>query len=281
MHTDEIWQIILESENWSELRFALMCRVSSDDQKKHGVSMEIQEQRLTALMNEMKVTHYTLFKRDEGKTATTTENRHDYNYIINNLDKYDVILCTKLDRWSRNPLDMLMCLKRLNTIFYTIDESYDYRKSNEWTMMMILLIISYAETLKTSERVQDIHLQRFKEGTLLSRPPLGFKIIKDGNNRKIIIDNELAKKILFAFKETLKGTSYKEICSTISYNTKKNNKNIIVNLSPQGYYNMIKNPIYKGYIKYNNELKELKDIPTIVPKDIWDKANSILKKHNS
>ena len=141
MQIDEIWDLLLNSKDWNKLRFALYCRVSSDDQKKYGVSMEIQEKRLIALMEEMKVIHYKIFKGDEGKSATSIKNRHNYNHIINHLDDLDVILATKLNRWSRNPSDLLYCLQALkSTVLYTLDEQYDYRESTDWPPMMIISV---------------------------------------------------------------------------------------------------------------------------------------------
>ena len=88
-------------------RAALYIRVSTEEQAKHGYSLEAQEKKLKAYSKEhgYKVADIYI---DEGKSARKAyTKRPEFMRMMDDVkaDKIDVILFIKLDRWFRNIYD--------------------------------------------------------------------------------------------------------------------------------------------------------------------------------
>lgn len=112
-------------------------------------------------------------------------------------------------------------------------------------------------------RVKDVRKMRFNKGLFPARPPFGYKSIKI--DKKVIgfkIHKKEAKIVSECFKMTLEGYSYSYICKNLK-------------LKPQSYYNIIKNKVYCGYIKFEGEeRKGTHDI--IISEEVYNKINNSL-----
>lgn len=82
-------------------RVALYIRVSTEEQALHGDSIEAQKQALIeySQKNQYKIIDYYI---DDGFTATSL-NRPSLQRLLKDVreDKIDLIIFTKIDRWSR------------------------------------------------------------------------------------------------------------------------------------------------------------------------------------
>mgnify|MGYP003309354852 CR=1 FL=1 len=87
------------------MRIALYCRVSTDEQAKHGESIVDQ---LQALRTWAEANEHTIIKeyKDEGYSAHKAfKSRPALMELIADIDSIDMIVFTKFDRWTRKAAD--------------------------------------------------------------------------------------------------------------------------------------------------------------------------------
>ena len=82
---------------------ACYCRVSTEEQKKFGFSIEAQKDALEKYCRENGYKYE--FYIDEGISASSMKKRKALNEMLSKVNVFDIILFTKLDRLSRNVLD--------------------------------------------------------------------------------------------------------------------------------------------------------------------------------
>ena len=259
-----------------------MPRVSSIHQAKQGDSIDAQEQRLlehSKEFNDDVVGVYT----DAGKSASLSEDKFDISFnngkflIKIDLNKrpalkkaieeaplkiFEGIKFTKWDRWSRNNI-----LSKILQIYFS---NYGIKliptdDSNEPLLVDIKGVLGEEEVKKMKERVRSVRINRFDKGIMVGRSPYGFRpLIKD---KKIIgfkIYEKEAVVVRNIFEGIIKGIDYREIC--------KNN-----NLKPQQYYNIIKNPVYAGFIQFEGKIKMGIHEP-IISEEVFNQVQEKLKK---
>ena len=136
---------------------AIYCRVSHEEQKKFGISVNDQKNSLTEYCkrNNYKIYDYYI---DEGISASTISKRKEFVRLLKDLDNIDLIIFTKLDRFSRNVRDannLLVELDKHNTSFKAIDEDDIDTSTADGTFMFNLKVsLAQREIGKTSERIK-------------------------------------------------------------------------------------------------------------------------------
>ena len=112
------------------IRVALYIRVSTDEQKLHGLSLDSQKEALISYANKHNMQIVDIYA-DEGITARKALNKRlQFQRLMSDVQdgKIDLILVTKLDRWFRNIKDYhntQEILEKHNCNWRTIYESYD------------------------------------------------------------------------------------------------------------------------------------------------------------
>lgn len=102
----------------------IYARVSTDEQVKFGYSIDAQ---IKALKDYCKERDYNIMATyiDEGISAYSVEKRREFKRMIADAKPNEIILFTKLDRFSRNILDanlILLELKKKNVSIKAINE---------------------------------------------------------------------------------------------------------------------------------------------------------------
>ncbi|MGL5713683.1 MAG: recombinase family protein [Paraclostridium sp.] len=116
---------------------------------------------------------------DEGFSGGST-NRPKFIEMMNaaKLKKFDVMLCYRLDRVSRNIGDfanLIDDLQKYNISFVSIKEQFDTSTPMGRAMMYISSVFAQLERETIAERVKDNMLELAKNGRWLGgTPPLGF-----------------------------------------------------------------------------------------------------------
>lgn len=164
------------------MKVFLYLRVSSEEQVKHGYSLDAQEDALKDFCE--KHQHVVLgIYRDEGisgrkpytKRPAMVELLRDLERI-----KPDMILFTKLDRWFRNIKEYYKVqdiLDRNKVYWKAINEEYDTSTASGRLYVNIKLSIAQDEADRTSERIKDVQNQLVMQGRVLGGSvPFGFKI---------------------------------------------------------------------------------------------------------
>ena len=136
---------------------AVYCRVSTDEQKKFGISVKDQKNSLTRYckQNNYKIYDYYI---DEGISAGSISKRKALVKLLKNLDNIDLILFTKLDRFSRNVKDandLLVILDEHNVAFRAIDEEdIDVSTADGRFIFNLKVNLAEHERKKDSERIE-------------------------------------------------------------------------------------------------------------------------------
>lgn len=195
-------------------RIAGYVRVSHDEQKKYGYSVQAQIDRIIRYAEETKSQLVEIYV-DEGFTATKMK-RPDLLRMLDNLDTFDVLVFTRLDRFSRNVLDantMVKTMEEYNVGIKSIEEE-DIDTSTADGKFNFDLRVSLAEreAKKTSERIKSIFEFKIKNGQPVSgNQPYGYKIETKDNKKSIIKDPTLVPIIedifnYFSKHHTIRGT---------------------------------------------------------------------------
>ena len=139
----------------------LYLRVSSEEQAKHGYSLDAQEEALKEFCKKNGHTILGIY-RDEGISGRKPyTKRPAMMQLLEDLEavKPDIILFTKLDRWFRNIKEYYRVqdiLDRNKVDWKAINEEYDTSTASGRLYVNIKLSIAQDEADRTSERVKDI-----------------------------------------------------------------------------------------------------------------------------
>jgi len=117
---------------------------------------------------------------DEGFSGGNT-NRPQFQKMLKDARarKFDVLICYRLDRISRNVSDFSQLIKdlnRFNVNFVSIREQFDTTTPMGRAMMYIASVFSQLERETIAERIRDSMMQLAKTGRWLGgTPPTGYK----------------------------------------------------------------------------------------------------------
>ena len=173
---------------------AAYVRVSTQEQKLHGLSLDAQKMKLTeyAEKNNMRIVEWYV---DEGVSARKLiRKRPELQRMIQDAEKgkFDRIIFIKLDRFFRSVAEYHECMKRISPVVWTTtEEKYDLSTAQGRMLVNMKLTIAEMEADMAGERVDLVNEYKVSTGQPLSGSmPFGFKIFIDPSTgrKKIIRD---------------------------------------------------------------------------------------------
>jgi DNA invertase Pin-like site-specific DNA recombinase len=173
---------------------AAYVRVSTQEQKLHGLSLDAQKMKLTeyAEENNMKIVEWYV---DEGVSGRKLiKNRPELQRMIQDAEKskFDRIIFIKLDRFFRSVAEYHECMKRISPVIWsTTEEEYDLTTANGRMLVNMKLTIAEMEADQTGERIDLVNEYKVSTGQPLSgSQPFGFTIETDKTTgrKKIVRD---------------------------------------------------------------------------------------------
>lgn len=115
--------------------------------------------------------------KDEGYSGGNT-NRPDFRKLMSQIELYDMLICYRLDRISRNVADFsgtLTILQNNKCDFVSIKEQFDTTSPMGRAMIYISSVFAQLERETIAERIRDNMMELAKMGRWLGgTPPLGF-----------------------------------------------------------------------------------------------------------
>ena len=229
------------------VRVAIYTRVSTEDQAKEGFSLDAQLDRLRAYCTsrEWNVAGEYI---DDGYSGRNTK-RPAYSRMLEEADKWDMLLVIKMDRIHRNSKNFMLMMEHLNKSnkgFTSMTESLDTSTAMGRFVMDIIQRIAQLESEQIGERVYIGMEQKAKTngGMLGFNIPYGYDYM-DGE--LIINPNEVdvVKDIYSWYKD---GKSMGEIVKMLNSTkipTKKGGFWAKKTIST-----ILKNPVYCGYLHW-------------------------------
>ncbi len=191
------------------VRTALYIRVSTEEQKLHGLSIEAQRKALDdwAKQNGYVIAgHY----EDNGISARKpASKRPALQRLLADIQagKIDLVVFTKLDRWFRNVGEYYKVqeiLDRHKVNWRTIHEDYETATAAGRLKVNIMLSVAQDEADRTGERIKRVfELKRAKGEPLTGHVPTGYKV----EGKTIVKDPEKEEAINAFFRRYLATAS--------------------------------------------------------------------------
>ena len=245
-------------DKYKNYRYFIYARKSTESDDRQIQSIDDQIHRLKMLAIELDLTVAGIFT--ESKSAKRPNNRPEFEKMMEQIanGEADGILCWKLDRLSRNPIDSGQLqwllqqgeLKAIRTIerFYLPEDNV--LVFNVETGMANQYILDLSKNVKRGLE------SKLRKGIFPNRPPLGYLNAHDPNTGENIIVNDLERYELVKdmWNYMLSGNYtppqlIKIMNDKWKIRTRESRKRKSKKLSRSGIYRMLTNIFYAGIIE--------------------------------
>ena len=245
-------------------RVACYCRVSTDEQAKHGYSIQAQKDKLQDYVEEHSDMMLVDFYIDDGVSAVKVGKRLELQRLLSDVKerKIDMILFTKLDRWGRSVgiyYQIQSVLDEYGVIWKATDEDYEIETSAGKFKVNIMMSVAQQERDRCSERIRDVFEHKIKAGEAIignGSTPVGFKI----ENKKIIHDQYVSDLIDYYY-------TFRSLRRTMEYSLEKYDRQIEMRTLQR----LFKNPLLYGSYRGNDNFCD-----PYITKEKFDELQSII-----
>jgi len=253
-------------------------RVSTEDQRSHGFSLQHQED---VLRKYCELKEYNIIEMYTEDYSAKTFNRPEWNKIMDfvkkNKNQVDMILCLRWDRFSRNQLESLNMIYKLENwgvAVSTVEQPVDMSVPENQVLMSIYQSLPQVENRKNSIRTEEGSRKARLEGCWTGTAPKGYTNVRDVNNKSTLAPNSDAEFVKAGFERFATGAYFAD-------EVRKWLNSQGMNIVKQTFLKMIQNKVYLGKIY----IKEYKKEPTfwveglhpaIITEDVFNRANDVL-----
>ena len=256
------------------LKYFLYARKSTDVEDKQILSIESQLAELRELAK-----RENIYISDEfiEKRSAKIPGRPIFNSMLSLIQNGEAqgIVCWKIDRLSRNPVDSgkIQWMLQQNIIQHIQTHGQSHYPNDNVLMMSVELGMANEYVRQLSENTSRGLRQKARNGDYPGLAPFGY--INNSNIKKIAIHQKNAKLVKKIFELYATGSVRLEDLAKVLENgdvkSKNNNRVHISRIS-----HIISNPIYYGHFRHAGEIYEGKHEP-IISKELFDKANTVLR----
>lgn len=256
-------------------RVACYVRVSHQEQKLHGISLDAQRDKLKEYADKHGLIIVEWYE-DEGVSGRKLiKNRPALQRMLNDAHagKFDRILFIKLDRFFRSVAEYHECMKYIEPVIWTAtEEKYDLSTANGRAFVNMKLTIAELEADQTGERIKIVNEYKIKTGQALTgkqNQGLGFTVKADENGvKRVVKDPETQEAVMDFINHFLR---YQNKLQAYEYITDK--------YDIKTYYNSISKLLTDkrlyGHYRGNDEyIKE-----PYIDKDTFDKIQLLLGRN--
>ena len=256
------------------MNYFLYARKSTDVEDKQILSIEAQ---LTELRELAKRENLNIVAEFIEKRSAKIPGRPIFNEMLSRIQKGEAqgIVCWKIDRLSRNPVDSgkIQWLLQQGIIQHIQTHSQSHYPNDNVLMMSVELGMANEYVRQLSENTARGLRQKARRGEFPSFAPIGY--INNPLTKKIEVHHKNAKIVKNLFEIYAGGKvrleNLAEILEKSGIKSRKNNRCNASRVSK-----IITNPFYYGHFRYSGEIYEGKHMP-IITKELFDKANNVLR----
>lgn len=255
-------------------RAVFYIRVSTQEQKLHGLSLLAQKKTLTEYAEKHNIKVVGIYC-DEGVSGRKEiKKRPELQRMLNEAkeNKFDLILFIKLDRYFRSVAEYHECQKILNEYdikWNATEEKYDITTANGRAFVNMKLTIAELEADQTGERIDLVNEFKVSQGQALTGAvPFGFTLIKKEDGRSYYVHDPKTEHILYdLINHYLKHHSLRGV--TIYINNKYD-----LNLFQDSVKRLLKNTLLYGSYRGNDNYCK-----PYITKEVFDKIQEIRSKN--
>jgi len=264
------------------MQYFLYARKSTDVEDKQVLSIESQLAELHALAKQEQLNVVEVFVE---KRSAKMPNRPVFTEMMARIQKGEAqgIVCWKLDRLSRNPVDggQIQWLLQNSVITHIQTHDRGYYPADNVLMMSVEFGMANQYIRDLSVNVTRGLRQKARLGIYPSSAPIGY--LNDPRTKTIVVDRKKAPLVRKAFELYAKNESRLEDVANFlfQYGIKTGatrgswRKGGGKPLKRDQISFLLSNPFYYGHFKYSGEMYEGKHAP-IVNKELFDAVQKVL-----
>lgn len=256
------------------VRVALYIRVSGEEQKIKGLSLEAQQERLEAYAKERGWVIVGVYI-DAAKTARKNmHKRSEFQRMIEAVkrDEVDVLLFCRLDRWFRSVADyykVMEILEAHNCNWVTSDEEYNTSTANGRLYINVKLSIAQNEADIDGERIGVVFDSKIAHGTVVSGScPFGYRVNEEKRLEVIQEQADIVQDAFNRFENTISQLA------TVKYIR----ETYAVNWCIDTFRRMLSEKLYTGVYDRNGRYND-QFCPPIISNEQFDRVQSLLKRN--
>ena len=263
------------------MKYILYARKSSEDKSKQILSLESQVTEMKKLAKNLGLEIDRIYT--ESKSAKLPNNRPLFSEMIKLLENNNEaegygILCWKIDRLSRNPIDSgkIQWLLQQGKIKAIQTSDKQYLPSDNVLLLNIEGSMANQYILDLSKNVKRGIQTKLEKGLWPNLAPIGY--LNDGKGG-IVVDKPRARYIRRIFKLYASGNyTIKEIADKLFNEGFKSRANHKYHKSK--IYTMLNNPFYCGLMKFHDKEYEGKH-EVIISRKLFDDCQIVMgiKQH--
>ncbi|MEX0998641.1 MAG: recombinase family protein [Thermodesulfobacteriota bacterium] len=245
-------------KNNTDLKYIMYCRKSSDSEDRQVQSIPDQKKELQPLVDQRDLNVIKVFGESQ---SAKKPGRPEYNEMLQMLKtgEADGIICWKLNRLSRNPVDggEIQWLLQQNVIKSIITPGREYLPTDNVLMMAVELGMANQYVLDLSKDVKRGYTQKAARGVLPtgSKPGYVWDSKAERGAKEPLPDPERFHLIERAFKIIVSGTHtpmqvYHMLNDKWNYRTPKKKHFGGNKMGKSTFYRMLVDPFYHGQFEY-------------------------------
>jgi len=252
---------------------AAYIRVSTTEQKLHGLSLDAQKMKLKeyAKKHDMKIVAWYM---DEGVSGRKLiKKRPELQRMINDAKKgeFERIIFIKLDRFFRSVAEYHECMKQIAPVVWsTTEEQYDLSTANGRMLVNMKLTIAEMEADQTGERIKIVNEYKAATGQPLTGvQPFGWVNAKDEatGRKKVVKDLDEAPILEDILQHFLTYQSKRKV---VTYLHSKYH----ISMSQHSFSDLISNTMLYGMYRGNPNYCE-----AYIDKETFDRIQEIVKRN--
>jgi DNA invertase Pin-like site-specific DNA recombinase len=254
-------------------QYVIYCRKSTESEEKQVLSIESQLKELEEFGKRLNLHISEIIT--ESKSAKSP-GRPIFNEMMKKLSKgqYSGIVCWKLDRLARNPIDGAALVWALDqgkiSDIQTPHGSFK-NNSNDKFLMQIEFGMAKKYVDDLSDNVKRGLRAKLERGWLPALPPLGY--LNEPKERTIVKDPERFPLVRKMWDLLLKGISPSKILdianNMLGFRTRQGKRIGGKPLAKSGLYKIFGNPFYYGLIERKEGVYPGKHDPLITEEEFW------------
>lgn len=199
-----------------------------------------------------------------------SDDRPDFQRMINDSAKkqFDLVIVWKLDRFARNRYDSAMYKAKLKKHSVRVTSATENISDSPEGIILEGMLESMAEyySANLSKHVKRGIRESLIKGTWTGgHSPIGYKVV----DKQVIIDEERAPIIKYAFQQYADGVSKKQIVADLNARGIRSAKGRP--LTSSSFQVALKNEKYIGIWRYNGEIVDA-GFPPLIDKEIFNRV---------